>query len=319
LILIGMERMRNKSRYALGLLFLCLIAVFAQSAWQYKFVSAGNFPGAIYSVPLGLSVSKTVGYYVSLTKNDAYVQTGAKFVDAAPAGSCTSYLSGINEDGIAVGGYCSITGGCNPEVGERGYAYDSRNGKIITIMFPLAGAATTAYGINGRRVIVGGYCPNNNVCPSGLFNPASHGFVYENGSYTTLDFPGAQATSAFAINDAGTVVGYYLINNTGPHAFLYKNGTFSTIDFPGSGYTVATSINSIGAVAGLFSGSTGVHGFIYYGGNFTQIDKPGAIATGISAINDHNDLVGIWYPTYGFKNFKAFPVASTAGSIPLEP
>jgi probable HAF family extracellular repeat protein len=227
-------------------------------------------------------------------------------VNAEPSGSLDSYLSGINRHGLAVGGYCPQ--GCNPETGQHGYTYDSRSRKIRTIDFPLKGAATAAYGINDTGVIVGGYCPNSPVCPQGAFSPAAHGFVDAKGVFTTLDFPSAQDTSAFAINDAGTIVGFYIINNTGPHAFLYQNGTFTNIDFPGSGDTVATAINNLGVVAGIFSNSTGVHGFIYFNGQFEQIDKPGATATQVTGINDRNELVGYWNPTIGIKNFKAIPV-----------
>jgi probable HAF family extracellular repeat protein len=301
--------MNTRMKYSFALVLLCLTAVIAQTGWHYSFFSAGNFPGATYSVPLGVGLSKTVGYYVSSTKNDAYVQTGASFVDAAPPGSFTSYLTGINRQGVAVGGYCAAQGGCNPETGEQGYSYNSNTAKIQTIVFPMSGAASTAYGINDMGVIVGGYCPNNNVCPSGQSNPTDRGFVDNHGTFTTIDFPGAQATSAFAINNAGTIVGFYVINNTGPHSFIYKNDTFTTIDFPGSSYTVATAINTLGEVAGLFASSTGLHGFVFYNGSFAQIDKPNATGTSVTGINDRNELVGGWWPTIGFKNFKAVPVA----------
>jgi probable HAF family extracellular repeat protein len=292
----------------------------AQVTSQYQFSTAGNFPGSIYTVPLAASLTHIVGdYLLPAAGTHAYIQTGRTFLAAEPSGSASSYLSGINSHGVAVGGYCTTPGGCNPQAGEHGFAYNFHTRTTRTIDFPMGGAATVAYGINDTGMIVGGYCPNSLSCPEGLFNPASHGFVDDRGVFTTLDFPGAQATTASAINNAGSIVGYYLINNTGPHAFLYKNGTFTTIDFPGSGYTVATAINTLGAVAGLFANSTGLHGFIYFGGSFTQIDRPNATGTGVTGINDRNQLVGLWYSTVGFENFKAFPVAPAAtGSIPLD-
>jgi probable HAF family extracellular repeat protein len=302
--------MKSKAKYVFAVVLLCLALLAAQTSQHYDFFLAGNFPNAYQTVPLGLSLGHIVGYYSVSGANNAYVQTGKSFVDAAPPGSITSYLTGINRHGMAVGGYCPK--GCNPETGQLGYRYDVGSGKIHSISFPMKGAATTAYGINDSGVIVGGYCPNSPVCPQGQSNPASHGFVDTQGVFTTLDFPGAQDTSAFAVNNAGTVVGFYVINNTGPHAFLYQNGTFTNIDFPGSGYTIAFSINNLGAAAGLFSSSTGLHGFTFYNGTFTQVDKPGATSTAVSGINDRGELVGIWYPTVGEENFKAIPVASPA-------
>jgi probable HAF family extracellular repeat protein len=302
--------MRSKAKYEFVLAVLCLALLAAQTSQHYDFFPAGNFPNAYETVPLGVGLGHIVGYYLASGANNAYIQTGTSFADAAPPGSITSYLTGINRHGIAVGGYCPK--GCNPVTGQLGYRYDSGTGKMRTISFPMNGASTTAYGINDSDVIVGGYCPNSPVCPQGQSNPASHGFIDTGGVFTTLDFPGAQATSAFSINNAGTIVGFYIINNTGPHAFLYQNGTFTNIDFPGSGDTVATAVNNSGVAAGLFGNSTGVHGFTYSNGTFTQIDKPGATATQVTGINDRNEVVGYWYPTIGFENFKAIPVASPA-------
>ncbi len=236
-----------------------------------------------------------------------YVQTGKSFITAEPSGSKTAYLSGINIHGLAVGGYCPLD--CNPEAGQHGYTYNTRTGKTYSFDFPLKGAGTAAYGINDFGVIVGGYCQDSLVCPQGPSNPASHGFVDDHGVFTTLDFPNAQATSAFAINDSGTIVGYYLVNNTGPHAFLYENGAFTTIDPPGAVIAEALSVNNSGKVAGLFTGSPGsVHGFVYYRGKFTQVDKPGTNGTAVTGINDRSDLIGVWYPPIGFPiPFKAIP------------
>lgn len=303
--------MESKKKYPFALVLVCLTALAAQTGGHYKFTSAGNFPGATYTVPLALSTTHVVGYYVTPLVNHAYIQTAASFVDAAPPGSSTSYLSGINKNGIAVGGYCSASGGCNPEVGEVGYTYNFKTAKIQTITFPLKGAATTAYGINDAGTIVGGYCPNAVVCPQGAFSPASDGFIDTNGVFTTLNYPGAQDTTAFAINNLGAVVGYYIINNTGPHAFLYENGTFTNIDYPGSNFTLALGVNNSGIVAGYFTTTSGaLHGFTYSSGTFTQIDRPNSPGgTAVTGINDLNDLVGVWYPSTGFgKTFKAIPI-----------
>jgi uncharacterized membrane protein len=296
-----------KTKYVCAVGLVCVTALVAQAGPQYRFSLAGNFPNTNYTIPLGVSLRHIIGYYNAASVNNAYVQTGTAFVDAAPPGSTSSYLTGINRLGMAAGGYCTTPGGCNPEAGEHGYIYDFRTGKTRTIDFPMKGAATTAYGINDSGVIVGGYCPSAVSCPQGAFNPTTDGFIDDQGVFTTLNFPGAPATSCFAINNVGAIVGFYIINLTGPHAFLYRDSKFTTIDFPGSGYTIATAINNLGVVAGLFSSSTGVHGFVYYNGKFTQVDKPGATSTGVTGINDRNELVGTWNPAIGTENFRAVP------------
>ena len=59
-----------------------------------------------------------------------------------------------------------------------------------------AGTYGAAYGINNRGDIVGTYVGG------GL-----HGFLYSNGTYTTLDAPGSFDTQVFGINDRGQIAG----------------------------------------------------------------------------------------------------------------
>ncbi len=277
----------------------------AQTA-QYDFYAAGVYPGAAATTPLAIGRRQIVGYYQVPNALHAYIQTGKSFVTAEPKGSRTAYLSGVNSHGVAVGGFCPL--GCNPRTGTHGYTYNIRTGKIHTFDFPLQGASTAAYGINDAGVIVGGYCPNSPVCPQGAFNPTTHGFVDDHGAFTTLDFPNAQATNPRAINDDGVIVGFYLINNTGPHAFVYEDGKFTNIDPPGAGDAEAEAVNNHGEVAGWFNDATGSHGFIYRRGKFTQIDRPKTSATTVLGINDCGDLVGVWSPPIGFPiPFKAIP------------
>jgi probable HAF family extracellular repeat protein len=60
-----------------------------------------------------------------------------------------------------------------------------------------------AYGINNRGDIVGTYVDSNNV---------QHGYLYSNGSYTTLNAPGGAPpynTQAFGINERGQIAGEF--------------------------------------------------------------------------------------------------------------
>ena len=130
--------MKTIQKYVFASIVLCLTTLTAQGGFHYQFSPAGNFPGATYTVPLNISLSHIVGYYVTPLVNHAYIQTNGSFVDATPYGALVSYLSGINSHGIAVGGYCPQ--GCNPYVGQYGYAYEFKTGKIQTIQYPMAGA-----------------------------------------------------------------------------------------------------------------------------------------------------------------------------------
>lgn len=80
------------------------------------------------------------------------------------------------------------------------------------------------------------------------------------GTFTTIDFPGADRIVAQGINARGAVAGFYEIW-TMQHGFLYVGGTFTTIDFPGASNTKAQGINDRGEIVGV-EDAGGTHGFL---------------------------------------------------------
>src|SRR5438874_7158943 len=87
------------------------------------------------------------------------------------------------------------------------------------------------------------------------------------GSFTTIDFPGADGTSASGINERGQIVGgYFDPINKKNRGFLLDDGNFTSIDFPGAVVTQAISINARGQIVGGYSQSNGFgspfHGFL---------------------------------------------------------
>jgi probable HAF family extracellular repeat protein len=115
------------------------------------------------------------------------------------------------------------------------------------------GFYTQAHGINNAGLIVGDYSSGG----------ATHGFLYNGTTYTTIDDPLATSTSAYGINDADQVVGYYTDSSGGTHGFLYDGTTYTTIDDPSAtGGTHVLGINNSGQITGYYFDSTGVHGFL---------------------------------------------------------
>jgi probable HAF family extracellular repeat protein len=90
----------------------------------------------------------------------------------------------------------------------------------------------------------------------------SHGFLLEQGSYTTLDVPGALYTYASGINASGQIVGTYYDAAKRIHGFLLDQGNYSTLDVPGSTWTQAHAINDSGQIVGSYSDGAGQHGFL---------------------------------------------------------
>ena len=125
---------------------------------------------------------------------------------------------------------------------------------------------TGARGINARGDIVGFYVDGAGI---------QHGFLLQDGTFTTIDFPvaGVRANSANGINAQGEIVGQYLLpinpnvpedspvycpNNLTPSTtdpacikgFHYRRGTYSTVMFPGYPGAIAQRITSDGDIYG---------------------------------------------------------------------
>ncbi len=310
--------MLSKAALAVGtFVAVCALALSGTvSAPHYTFSLAGNYPGAALTYPSGANLTQIAGRYVPVggaVPSAGYIQTGKSFITAQPAGSTSSYLFSINANGLAVGGFCQNSVNCGGNVfAAHGYTYDYATGATTSIDYPGAGT-TAAYGINDSGVIVGGFCTSTVTCPNDLFNGASHAFMNANGVFTQLDFPGADETTAFGINNAGAIVGVYEIHGqtTTVHGFLYKNGAYMDLNFPGANWSEAAGINDAGIVVGWYQDpNLGGFGFMYYNGQWAQINARSSGATAITGINNHNDLVGNWSGFNGLHPIKGIPTKS---------
>jgi probable HAF family extracellular repeat protein len=127
---------------------------------------------------------------------------------------------------------------------------------------PFPGAtATTARGINDRGQIVGSFHDSR----------GSHGFLYEEGVFTSLDvpFPDSFNTAASGINIHGQIVGAYQSGvpgaPTGLHVFRYEGGVFAPVEVPLGMNPSAHGINTRGQIVGDYVDSIErptFHGFL---------------------------------------------------------
>jgi uncharacterized membrane protein len=221
----------------------------------------------------------------------SWVVVGEGWAGAAPRS--------INASGDIAGGYYLADGTAH------GFLR-SHHGKWTRLDVPGAEGATDAKGINGPGEIVGAYSANGWNSSSGfLFRPGHHGAP---GHYLSIDYPGADATQAWGINDDGDVVGYcdnWSLGTT--HGFLLHEGDFTTFDVPGAQGTIAVAINSRGEIAGHFwTADGGYHGYLLSKGTYTTFDVPGATVTAPMSINDHGEMVGFYFDAAGMAHgFKA--------------
>jgi hypothetical protein len=87
--------------------------------------------------------------------------------------------------------------------------------------------------------------------------------AYAGPTYTSVDFPGAVATTLDGgPNPQGTNIGTYTDTLGVIHGFTLKSGIFTTIDPPGSSLTVPNWISPQGMIVGEYLDAAGVeHGF----------------------------------------------------------
>jgi probable HAF family extracellular repeat protein len=139
-----------------------------------------------------------------------------------------------------------------------------------------------------------------------------HGYILHAGTYRTLDFPGANYTEAWKINDSGQVVGRYVGADGNYHVYLFTNGSFVSFDYPGALQTAPEDYSHVGGLNNLGDITTDyangapfkqllsakdaghIHGFILSGGVFASFDFPAAAATLPFGINDNRQVVGVY-------------------------
>ena len=207
-----------------------------------------------------------------------------------PGGALTT-TRGINNHGDIVGSY---------RVDPPRHALLIRSGNFIPLA-PTTVLGTNyseAFKSNDRGDVVGQLIGDDGF---------THGFLLSQGVVTTLDFPGANDTLPFGINESGTIVGYWdLLDAAGTvlalHGFIWNKGVFTRVDFPGAVDTAVLGINARGDfVGGWDSGITSPisHGFVCSKQNCFSFDVPGANITQGDDINAHGQIVGTYIDTAG--------------------
>src|SRR5439155_22647010 len=95
-------------------------------------------------------------------------------------------------------------------------------------------------------------------------NRVYHGFLYNGGTFTSLEHPNGFGTEPRGINDSGQIVGLYSANQgeTPSHGFLYNGGNFTTVDYPNASLTFLVGINNSGHLSGYSFNNLGAYGFL---------------------------------------------------------
>jgi uncharacterized membrane protein len=147
---------------------------------------------------------------------------------------------------------------------QKRHGFTWRNGAFTTFNVPddHPTFGTVALGINDIGEVVGDYVAANDPIPDPPKPPPRHGFLRSSkGVFTTFNVPGAVLTIGEGINNAGTIVGVYVLADGSAHGFVRTNGVFMTVDVPNSSNTAINSINANGQIVGSYDDSNGTHGF----------------------------------------------------------
>src|SRR3954469_505235 len=165
-----------------------------------------------------------------------------------PNGAAYGNFTARNNAGVTVGSYVDTS--------NTHHAFMWKDDQVIQLGVPKSYPHSTfANGINKFNTVVGSYLD---------FSLKEHAFKrFSDGSYLQLDYPGATATVAEAINDNGAIVGTYTVSDNQSHGFIYFQGAWATLNYLNAGgYTELHGISNAGVILGNPQGGP----FIYEGG-----------------------------------------------------
>jgi probable HAF family extracellular repeat protein len=172
--------------------------------------------------------------------------------------------------------------------------------KFITIG-PESSPYAVAGGINNDGLVVGYYEDTNSVF---------HGFVWEDGEFKTVDYPGAAFTILGGVNNHGVVFGYYN-DGTADHVVTYdaRNGAWGKLpDIPGYPLNQGYGINDAGFAVGVAFSSTGAVAWQWdpVRRAYSYLSVPGAAeySTSPSGLNNLNQVAGYYADSDG--NYHGF-------------
>lgn len=168
-----------------------------------------------------------------------FLLQGSTFTAISHPNAVNTWLFDVNLLGASVGSFSTSASGVK--------GFRLVNGVYTTIAYPNA-LTTYAMAINDNGEVVGSYA-------SGI---VSNGFAWNNGTFTTINYPYSKyGTALLAVNNSGVIAGNHLSADQA-HGFIYQNGIFKNIVYSGAKFTMVGGINNNGLISGqiYFIGGT---------------------------------------------------------------
>jgi predicted membrane protein len=267
---------------------------------RYVFGEVATFavPGSFYTQPVGINnAGEIAGYYEDV----AGVVLG--FV-RSPDGNITTFNPGgsggstqpraINDSGMVVGNY-------TPSNVARGFAFIRHpDGSIVTFGIR-GGSYVIPESINDAGEITGSYYYDRSTRVGGFMR-------HPDGNITTFDY--AEGIIPTAINQAGTIAGWYGGTTSFQGFVRSAKGVITPFEFPGQVDTLYMSINRAGFIAGSYITPSGTteNGFLRSpDGAITTVNPPGSRVTSVVDINDLGVITGVYSGNTGGGVFLRIP------------
>jgi hypothetical protein len=199
------------------------------SAPPHGTITTFDPPGSTFTSPGAITPTGVImgAYFDASGVMHGFLRTpGGSFTTIDVPGSTSTTPTGFTPGGVIIGWYQGTMGGLDLHGFLR-----ALDGTFTSFDAPPGGF------IGGSFYIYGGPPPSVNPAGAitGTYFDASfveHGFLRtRDGTFTTIDFPGAFFTEALAINPAGVIVGDFCNADTCYQGFLRTpDGTFTVIN-----------------------------------------------------------------------------------------
>jgi uncharacterized membrane protein len=155
-----------------------------------RFVAV-NYPHAAATWLSGINKQGSIvgSYVLSNSQGNGFKLDNGKYTVFHYPGAVATTPNAISDNGVIVGAYAS---------GDLFYGFILRNKTYRRVNHPQSVLGTTLTDVNSSGVIVGEYDDAEEYL---------HGFIYKNGKFENLVYPGSRNTFAGGINNNGVIAG----------------------------------------------------------------------------------------------------------------